>query len=234
MAYVGTQTTRSFADLDINAAAPGTGTAGRPLFARHGRTVETWAWNGYLSANYHALQAALNRRAGDGLLLKGSYTYSKAINWTDEDGWTGVMFNHESAFKRNRAQAGYDIPHMLQLGFVYELPFGKGKKHANSGASSWVLGGWQFNGVFAAYQGRPFTVTASGAGLNAPGSAQTADQVKPTVEKLGGVGPGQFYYDRTAFAPVNEARFGTSGRNLLRGPGVVNLDVGVFPQVPDY
>jgi len=48
------------------------------------------------------------------------------------------------------------------------------------------------------------------------------------VEKLGGVGPGQFFYDRAAFAPVNEARFGTSGRNLLRGPGVVNLDLGVF------
>jgi hypothetical protein len=228
MAYVGTQTTRSFADLDINAAAPGTGTAGRPLFARHGRSVETWAWNGFLSANYHALQASLNRRAGDGLLLKGSYTYSKAINWTDEDGWAGVMFNYEPAFKRNRARAGYDIPHTFQLGFVYELPFGKGMKHANSGALRWILGGWQLNGVFAAYQGRPFTVTASGAGLNAPGSGQTADQVKPTVEKLGGVGPGEFYYDRAAFAPVNEARFGTSGRNLLRGPGVVNLDVGVF------
>src|SRR5207249_2050252 len=137
-AYVGTQTTRSFADLDINAAAPGTGTAGRPLFARHRRSVETWAWNGYLSANYHALQVAVNRRAGNGLLLKGSYTYSKAINWTDEDGWAGVMFNYQPVFERNRARAGYDIPHMLQLGFVYELPLGRGKKHANSGASQWI------------------------------------------------------------------------------------------------
>jgi hypothetical protein len=228
VAYVGTQTTRSLADLDINAAAPNGGTAGRPLFARFGRSVETWAWNGYLSANYHALQVAINRRAADGLVIKGAYTYSKAINWTDEDGWAGVSFNYLPHFKRNRAKAGYDIPHVLQMGFVYELPLGKGKKHANTGAAKWILGGWQVNGVFASFQGRPFTVAANGAGLNAPGNIQTADQVKPVVEKLGGVGRNEVFFDPTAFAGVIQPRFGTSGRNLLRGPGVVNLDLGVF------
>jgi len=228
VAYVGTQTTRSLADLDINAAAPGTGTAGRPLFARFQRSVETWAWNGYLSANYHALQVAVNRRAADGLLIKGAYTYSKAINWTDEDGWAGVSFNYIPHFPRNRAKAGYDIPHMFQVGFVYELPAGKGKKYASSGAAKWILGGWQINGVFASYQGRPFTVAANAAGLNAPGSSQTADQVKEDVEKTGGVGAGQFFFDRSAFAAVNQPRFGTSGRNILRGPGAVNVDLGVF------
>ncbi|MGH9664006.1 MAG: TonB-dependent receptor, partial [Bryobacteraceae bacterium] len=81
--YVGTQTVRGFGDLEINAAAPGAGTAGRPLNVLFGHSVDTWAWNGYLSANYHALQVAFNRRAGDGLLIKGAYTWSKAINWTD-------------------------------------------------------------------------------------------------------------------------------------------------------
>jgi hypothetical protein len=82
--------------------------------------------------------------------------------------------------------------------------------------------------VFAAFQGRPFTVSANGASLNAPGNAQTADQVKPVVEKIGGVGPGQFFYDPKAFAAVTDVRFGSSGRNLLRAPGVINLDLGVF------
>jgi hypothetical protein len=230
--YVGTQTVRSFADLDINAAAPGAGTAGRPLAQRFGRTVQTWAWNGYLSANYHALQVSINRRAADGLVIKGAYTYSAAINWTDEDGWAGVAFNYLPAFPRNRARAGYDIPHNFQIGFVYELPLGRGKKYANSGPVRWIVGDWQVNGVFASFQGRPFTVSANAASLNAPGSIQTADQVKPVVEKLGGVGPGQFFYDRTAFAPVNEVRFGNSGRNLLRGPGVVNMDLGIFRRFP--
>jgi hypothetical protein len=231
--YVGTQTVRSFADFEINAAAPGAGTAGRPLNVRFGRSVDTWAWNGYLSANYHALQVAINRRAADGLLLKGAYTYSKAINWTDEDGWTGtIAWNWEPVFHRNRARAGYDIPHMFQMGFVYELPTGRGKKYANSGPARWILGDWQVNGVFAAYQGRPFTVGAAAGALNAPGNTQTADQVKPDVEKLGGIGAGQPFYDPLAFAAPTGVRFGSTGRNLLRGPGAVNLDLGVFRRFP--
>lgn len=231
--YVGTQTTRSFADLEINAAAPGAGTAGRPLFARFGRSIDTWAWNGYLSANYHALQASFNHRAGHGLLLKGAYTFSKAINFTDEDGWTGtIAWNWGPVFSRNRALAGYDVPHNFQTGFVWELPGGAGKKFANSGASRWIFGDWQINGVFAAYSGRPFTVGAAAGALNAPGNTQTADQVKPVVEKLGGIGPGQPFFDPSAFAAPVGVRFGTSGRNLLRGPGAVNLDLGVFRRFP--
>ena len=66
----------------------------------------------------------------------------------------------------------------------------------------------------------------------APGNAQTADQVKPAVERLGGIAPGQPYYDPSAFAPPVGVRFGTSGRNILRGPGAVNLDLGVFRRFP--
>ena len=229
VAYVGTQTVRSLADLEINAAAPGAGTAGRPLNQKFGHSVDTWAWNGYLSANYHALQVAFNRRATHGLAVKGAFTYSKAINYTDEDGWTGtITWNWAPVFQRNRARAGYDIPRMFQTGFVYELPFGKGQKYAQSGVARWVLGGWQLNGVFAAFDGRPFTVTAAAGALNAPGNTQTADQVKATVTKLGGVGTGQPFYDPTAFAAATGVRYGTSGRNLLRGPGAVNLDLGLF------
>jgi hypothetical protein len=231
--YVGTQTVRGFGDLEINAAAPGAGTAGRPLNVLFGRSVDTWAWNGYLSANYHALQVAFNRRVADGLLIKGAYTWSKAINWTDEDGWTGtIMYNWPGAFPRNRALAGYDIPQNLQIGFVYDLPAGKGKKFANSGAARWIFGDWQLNGVFAAFEGRPFSVTAAQGALNAPGNTQTADQIKPTVEKLGGIGAGQPFYDPTAYAAPTGVRFGTSGRNVLRGPGAINLDASLFRSFP--
>jgi hypothetical protein len=179
------------------------------------------------------LQVAVNRRVTSGLTLKGAYTYSKAINQTDEDGWTGtIMWNWVPVFNRNRAQAGYNIPQMFQMGFVYELPMGSGKQIANSGVAKWVLGGWQLNGVFASFQGRPFSVTAAAGALNAPGNSQTADQVKPVVEKIGGIGAGQQFFDPTAFAAPTGVRFGSSGRNLLRGPGVVNLDLGLFRKFP--
>ena len=110
-----------------------------------------------------------------------------------------------------------------------ELPFGTGKRWARGkGAAQALLSGWQFNGIFSAYTGTPFTVTSSATSLNAPGNSQTADQVKPKVEKLGGIGPDSAFYDPLAFQPVTQARFGTSGRNILRGPGVVNVDVGLF------
>jgi hypothetical protein len=231
--YVGTRTVHSFGDLEINAAAPGAGTAGRPLNARFGHSVDTWAWDGFLNANYHGLQVAVNRRAADGLMLKGAYTYSKAINQTDEDGWTGTInWNWAPVFDRNRAQAGYNIPHMFHMGFVYELPLGQGKKHANSGVAKLVLGGWQLNGVYSSFVGRPFTVSAAAGALNAPGNAQTADQVKPVVEKIGAVGSGRQFFDAAAFAAPTGVRFGTSGRNILRGPGVVNLDLAVFRKFP--
>ncbi len=229
--YVGTATVRSFADININAAQPGTGTAGRPFFEKFRRTANTLDWNGRLSTNYHSLQTTINRRVADGLTLKGAYTYSAAINMTDDDGWAGVMWNIPSQFSRNRARAGYDQNHIFQMGYVYELPFGKGKKFANSGAASLLLGNWQVNGVTALFQGRRFDVRASGASLNAPGNTQTADQVG-AVRKLGGVGPGQPFYSPDAFVPVDEVRFGTSGRNILREPGVVNFDFSLFRQFP--
>ena len=46
---------------------------------------------------------------------------------------------------------------MFTMGFVYELPFGKGKKWATRGFASHVFGGWQTNGTFIAYTGTPFT-----------------------------------------------------------------------------
>jgi hypothetical protein len=96
----------------------------------------------------------------------------------------------------------------------------------------WLLGDWQINGVTAMFQGRRFTVGASGASLNAPGNTQTADQVKTEVAKLGGIGSGADFYDSTAFAPVTEVRFGTVGRNTMRAPGVFNMDFSIFRKFP--
>jgi len=222
---VGTATIRSFADWDANAAPPGGGTTGRPFYEKFGRTAPTLYWNGYANTNYHSLQIALNRQFSSGLMLKGSYTWSKAINMTDDDGWAGMTFNYLPHLDRNRALAGYDTPHIFNMGFVYELPAGEGKGFANEGIAKAILGGWQTNGVFSAFSGRPFTVGADGGGLNAPGNSQTADQVKPDVQKIGSLDE---FYDRTAFTGVTQARFGTTGRNILRGPGQVNFDLSLF------
>jgi hypothetical protein len=227
--YVGTASVNGFAFLDVNASqTPGSGNAGRPLYAKFGRTATTREWNGRTHSNYHSLQATINRRVAGGLFLKGAYTYSHAIDMANYGDWTAFSWNALSVLNRNRANAANNIPHMFQLGYVYEVPFGKTKKWATSGVPMHVLGGWQINGLFSAYQGRQFMLSASGASLNMPGNAQTPDQVNPVVAKLGKAGDDGTWFDTTAFARVTAVRFGTVGRNTMRGPGVVNADLSLF------
>lgn len=232
VAYVGTQMIHQFADIDVNAGVPGGGTAGQPLYATLGRTAITWAWNGKFTANYNALQASFERRMNDGLTIKGAYTYSRAQDFTDADGWAQVIFNYPGQMYRNRALSGFDIPQNLQTAVTYDLPFGKSKKFINSGLASKMLGGWQTNAIFSAHSGQPFTVTASASSLNAPDNTQTADQLVAHPKKIGGTMPGTYYYDPTAFVAVTAARFGTAGRNILFSPRAVNLDMSLFRQIP--
>jgi hypothetical protein len=122
----------------------------------------------------------------------------------------------------------YDRPHNFNASFIWEMPFGRNKRWASSGIASKLAGGWQFNGLISAYSGTPFTVSASGTSLNAPGNSQRANLVKPTVQILGGTGPNQSYFDPLAFAPVTTATFGTAAFDILRGPGTFNFDAGLF------
>jgi hypothetical protein len=233
--YVGNQTVRQYLDIDVNAATViGSGPTGRPLAARQNRLIEALMWDGWGNANYHSLQTSLNKSLSRGLFLKGAYTWSKAINMADEDGWQALpLTNIPSELRRNRALAGYDRTHMFVMSWIYELPWGKGRPMALSGLADAIAGGWRINGIYSAYSGTPFTVSASTASLNTPGSSQTADQIGEVV-KVGDVGPGTQYYDVTAFRdpnfqrPANVFRFGTMGRNALRGPGFQRVDLALF------
>jgi hypothetical protein len=226
--YVGTRSIRQTALYDLNAAPPGGGTTGRPLYIAFGRGVATEIHTPFGTSNYNALQTSLHRRFFRGLLLKVSYTWSKTINFNDNSD-SSLMFGHPSVHHRNRAIAGYDRPHNFRFAYVAELPFGAGKRwgNANSVAKA-VVGGWQVNGIFSAYSGSPFSVSSSGTSLNAPGNSQTADLVTTEVRKLGGIGRNALYYDPAAFRAVTETRFGNTGRNILRGPGVTHVDLGLF------
>jgi len=228
VAYVGTRNIRARTSININAAPPGGGLAGRPMFKAFGRSVNTSMHTPFRTGVYDSLQAGLDRRFKGGLLVKVAYTWSKAISYNDNSD-SSLFFNDPSVLGRNRALAGFDRTHNLRVATVAELPFGGGKRWLNSGGvGRAMLGGWQVNATFSVYSGTPFTITSADTSLNAPGNSQTADQVKAEVEKFGGVGAESAFFDPLAFAPVTGVRFGNTGRNILRGPGVVNLDVGVF------
>jgi hypothetical protein len=232
--YVGTKTVRSLADQDLNAAPIGGGRAGqpfnRPLYGN--RTVGLKAWNGWADANYHSLQTSLNRRVSSGLTVKGQYTYSKAMNMTDDDGWAGMTWNYWDYLDRNFARAGYDQTHVFSVGFVYDLPFGKGQPMLQSGVAAAILGDWQINGVYMGSTGRLRNVSASGGSLNAPGNSQTADQVEAEANLSRGDRTADRWFNTAAFQNVTDVRFGTSGRNILVDPGLHNLDFSLFKNIP--
>ncbi len=225
--YVGQGSRHLLADYDINAGYPGSGTTGLPYYASYNRTVATQMWDGYLSSSYNSLQASINRSFSKGLMLKGAYTYSHAIDYTDDDGWASVGWNQPSEFQRNRATAGFNRGQVFQLGWVYDLPFGKDKALLTSGLASKILGGWEFSGIEACYTGTPFTVTSPGSSLNAPDNTQTANQVETSVPFLGAVGPGTTYYSPAAFTAVKTQSYGNSGRDILNNPGVWNTDMSI-------
>jgi hypothetical protein len=179
------------------------------------------------TATYDSLQTQVTRRLNPGAQIGLSYTFSKAIGYADNSD-SGLTFHSVSQWERNRAVTGFDRTHNLQIYGVYELPFGAGKRWATGGPAARLAGGWQFNFILGRMSGTPFTVTAAGTSLNAPGNTQTADQVLPEVEILGNVGPGQSYFDPNTFVPVTAARYGTVGRNSMRGPGVFNMDASLF------
>ncbi len=227
--YVATRQVRQLGYLDINAGQViGAGAAGRPLRQRFGRTADTTFLVPFGTGQYNSLQASLERRFSRGLQLAANYTWSKSIGMADNTDSRPAV-SAIPFFQLNRAVRGYDRTHNLQISNIWELPLGKGRRWVSSGrVASAVLGGWQVNHILSFMDGTPFTVGASGTSLDMPGSAQRADQVKPKVQKLGGAGRGQSYFDPFAYAPVTTPRFGTAGFNSLRGPGSLNWDFGVF------
>ncbi|MBI1897730.1 MAG: TonB-dependent receptor [Acidobacteria bacterium] len=226
--YVATRSVRQLGYLDINAGQViGAGRSGQPLNQQFGRTAATTLVTPFGTNRYDSLQATLERRFANGFQMGTAYTWSKVIGNNDNSD-SGPAVRALRYFDRNHVVRGYDRTHNFQVTNIVELPFGPGKRWLAGGVGAALFGGWQVNSLLSLVTGTPFSVGSSGNSLDLPGSSQTADQVKPTVEKLGGVGKGQSYFDPLAFQPVTEARFGNTGHNILRGPGIANWDFGLF------
>jgi hypothetical protein len=219
--------------MNQNLGQLGGGAASQPYNALYGTTATLNLIGPLNHTHYDSLQTRLSRRFSNGLQLNAGYTFSKNTGiCCDDFAYNSPAIPLLPYFKLNRALEPFDRTHHFTLTGVGELPFGKGKRWLNRGGIvSAVAGGWQVNGLFAASTGKPFNITSSATPLNAPGvTTQRADQIKPDVRILGGTGPGQLYFDTSAFAPVSQARFGTAGFDVLRGPSTFNLDSSLFRQ----
>lgn len=241
--YVGTRAVGQMGFININAGPPGTGNAGRPLFAKFGLTGDINMIMPYGTTTYDSMQLLVTRRLG-GSLFGSAYTWSKAINYADNDGGPRIQYLPEK--ERNRGPASYDRTHNWQTYWVYDLPFGKGQRWAREGWASKLLGGFQLSGIMSVMSGLPIYIVQNTApNLLAAGSGQVPNQLKSNIAILGGVGTSSQrgsaagpWFDNTvlginctsncAWAPENGPRFGTVGRNNLRGPGFFELDLSIY------
>jgi len=228
-AYVGAKGTGGWAGVDINAPRTlGVGDAGRP-YASMGRIQPLWSWGQRLRTEYNSLQVAINKPFTRGLLVKGAYTLSKSMNDNDADGRATYAWNTPSEIWRNWGPAGFDRRHNFQMAFAYQLPWQSTGSYDNILKA--VVQDWQINGMFAAFSGTPFHVTASGTSLNTPQNTQTANLVGD-FNVLGNVAPNGTWFDTTAFAQPTNVGFGNVTRNQFYGPGGKNFDFSLFRSFP--
>jgi len=246
---------------NINQAFPGLGAVNsRRPYQGFGNIT-----GGYISSignsSYHGLTARVERRFASGLSFLSSYAWSKSIDDSPGISSASDSSNQTAQDARNlraeRAASDFDVTHRWVLSYVWDLPFGKGKRIApDNKAADLLLSGWQMTGIYTLQGGRPFTVvsgtdrSSTGTGVNSdrpiligdwrvknPGPdrwfnpcriVQTLNQGQ-IVETRQGCGQG----DSPAWLlPVSGSAtvvgvFGNAGRNIVRGPGLNNFDLGV-------
>jgi hypothetical protein len=232
VAYVGNHGVRTSANYNLNvpntADQMGKGVNGRPLYQQFLRTADTVVYFKGYSSMYNGLQVKLNRRIHNGLAVTTSYTMARGMAFqTGDDGNIWTYINS----RRSYARTDFDRHQTFVQSYVYDLPFGIGRKWLNHGIAARIIGGWQINGILTLMTGTPFTFGASGTSLNTPGSPQTADQVAP-VTKLYGINTpskgGSPWFSQASFVQPTGVRFGSSGRNTFSGPNFFNADLSIF------
>jgi hypothetical protein len=183
-------------------------------------------------STYNALQINYNHRWSMGLHLLASFTISKFLDnsvgpeqWATV-GFTGVANNYN--LSAEKSLNFNDIPKSFVLSYIYELPYGRGKKFG-SGVNKFsdaFLGGWQVSGVTTFKDGFPLAIGALTNNTNSLGGAQRPDIVgdphlsNPTREQ---------WFNTAAFAQPAAFTFGNGPRTMpsLRAPGLNNWDLGI-------
>ncbi len=223
VAYVANHGVNVSTQYALNAGLiPGAGANGRPLFTRFGKSADVNLRYFGTSSSYNSMQVKLDRRFSGGFNMTTAYTWSKAIGYADENG--GLAYYINSA--RSRSELGFSRRHAFAQSYIYELPFGQGKRFATGGVAKAIFGGWQINGILTMMTGARLNFGAPGAALNAPGNSQNPDVTGP-IRVLHGIDTLD-WFDRSNFSQPTGTNFGNLGRNVIAGPGFFNLDASIF------
>lgn len=221
-AYVGKRSINLRRDRNANQLTAGTlqrnpGRNPDSLRPWHGLGIITYGeYTG--QSRYNSFQLSADRRFYSGLGFGLAYTLSKL---TDDTLTPYDAFNS----RLMRSLSNLDRTHLLNLNFIYELPFWRNQR---GWARTW-LGGWQLSGVAFFRSGTPLSVRDSVdiAGVG-PGSGAQPWNLTGDPAVSGERGLGRLWFNREAFTLPSPGTFGNAGINILRGPGFQNWDLAVF------
>jgi hypothetical protein len=212
---------------EVNVVNPATGTRPYPNFGEV-------SWRGNRdNSNYNALSLAVKRSFSHGFLLAANYMWSHEIDdGSDGSGDGDSLVPENVACQRcERASGIWDVRHVFSANAIYELPFGQGKQFLNEpGFWRAVAGNWKVTSMFMARTGFPVNVLINRSSSSIP-DGNTTDQRPDIVPGLpltppGGATTGQ-WINPAAFAVPAPGTFGDAPRDVARGPGAWQMDLGV-------
>ena len=184
--------------------------------------------------NYNSMQLKVSNRQSHNLSFLGSYTYSHSL----DNGPSPFNVNSNNRpqdphkLSAEYASSDADVRHNLTISGTWYLPIGRGQRYFSQWGRTTdaILGGWQWNAIYTMRSGTPFNVVM-GNDPNGATAGQRPDLVGNPVLPRGSRTLSR-YFNTAAFAkPSSQSLSGTAGRNILTGPGWVNLDTSLFKEV---
>ena len=167
----------------------------------------------------------LEKRTSAGLSLRFSYEFSRSMdNYRASDGLQDYYHR-----EKEWALAYYDHPHSFSLRYMYELPFGPGRRYLSSGGwGRTILGGWSISGSTSYASGDPISLRAE---FNNTGGVvrelyvNTVSGVDPRVESRGP----ELWFNPAAFVNPDDFTIGNVSRAhpFLRNPSRQNHDLAM-------
>ena len=182
--YIGTKGTKmpGFIITNIAPAGPAGPTHVAP-YPKAGLQIEA---DSYENSIYHGLQAKLEKRFSNGLQFMASYAWAKYIDIGGGGNTSNFISPNPDCFQCDRAPGAFDFRHILTVSYVYQLPFGRGRRYLTNLNSvvNQALGGWGMTGITRYNSGFPYSV---GIGYNAANNGwggingPTASQIWPRL-----------------------------------------------------
>ncbi len=191
-----------------------------------------------VNSNYHALSFKLERRFSSGLTYLTAFTWSKAIdNGSGIRQGTADLQTPIDSYNpaRDRAVSSFDVPRRLVNSLLYYVPAGPNHLFGRQmGPVAKVLEGWQIGSILTFSDGTPANVGGIGDPGNIGDSSTSSNLPDATgIRPIPANRSASNYWNIQAFNATNPQllyRWGNSGRNVLRGPGIVNLDASLLKE----